>query len=103
LAALGAMAALIKRAREGGAWRVRISLARTCMFVLEHGLGEHDSPVLADASELRPWMIDQKGQLGVMTRLKPIITYSQTPVYASIAGTAPGSHLPNGDRSMIPA
>ncbi len=54
MAALGAMAALIKRAREGGAWRVRISLARTCMFVLEHGLGEHDSPVLADASELRP-------------------------------------------------
>jgi crotonobetainyl-CoA:carnitine CoA-transferase CaiB-like acyl-CoA transferase len=94
LAALGAMAALIKRAREGGAWRVRISLARTCMFVLEHGLGKHDSPVLADTSELRPWMIDQKGQLGVMTRLKPIITYSQTPAYASIAGTAPGSHLP---------
>jgi hypothetical protein len=50
--------------------------------------------VPADTAELRPWMIDQKGQLGVMTRLRPIITYGQTPVYASIAGTAPGSHLP---------
>jgi crotonobetainyl-CoA:carnitine CoA-transferase CaiB-like acyl-CoA transferase len=94
LAALGAVAALMKRAREGGAWLVRISLARTCMFALEHGLGEHDSPVPVDASELRPWMIDQEGQLGVMTRLKPVITYSRTPTYGAIAGTAPGSHLP---------
>lgn len=94
LAALGSIAALIKRAREGGAWLVRISLARTCMFALEHGLSEHDSPTAADASELRPWMIDQEGQLGIMTRLKPVIAYSNTPVYAAIAGTAPGSHLP---------
>jgi crotonobetainyl-CoA:carnitine CoA-transferase CaiB-like acyl-CoA transferase len=94
LAALGTVAALIKRAREGGAWLVHISLVRTCMFAMEHGLGEHDSAMAADASELRPWMIDQKGQLGIMTRLKPAIAYSHTPVYAAIAGTAPGSHLP---------
>jgi hypothetical protein len=94
LAALGTVAALIKRAREGGAWLVHISLVRTCMFAMEHGLGEHDSAMAADASELRLWMIDQKGQLGIMTRLKPAIAYSHTPVYAAIAGTAPGSHLP---------
>jgi crotonobetainyl-CoA:carnitine CoA-transferase CaiB-like acyl-CoA transferase len=94
LAALGTIAALIKRAKEGGAWLVRISLARTCMFALEHGLGKHDSPTPADVSELGPWMIDQPGQLGLMTRLKPVIAYSHTPTYAAIAGTAPGSHLP---------
>jgi crotonobetainyl-CoA:carnitine CoA-transferase CaiB-like acyl-CoA transferase len=94
LAALGAMAALIKRAREGGAWLVRVSLARTCMFALEHGLGRHDAPKAVDASEFRPWMIDQEGQLGLMTRLSPVIAYGRTPVYAAIAGTAPGSHLP---------
>src|SRR3984885_2760495 len=90
LAALGTVAKLSKRAREGGAWLVHISLARTCMFALEHGLGKHDSPVPVDASELRQWMIDQEGQLGVMTRLKPVITYSRTPTYGAIAGTAPG-------------
>jgi crotonobetainyl-CoA:carnitine CoA-transferase CaiB-like acyl-CoA transferase len=102
LAALGAMAALMKRAREGGAWRVRISLARTCMFALEHGLCEHDSATPANASELRPWMIDQDGQLGVMTRLKPVITYSNTPAYSAIAGTAPGSHLPKWGQTKDP-
>jgi crotonobetainyl-CoA:carnitine CoA-transferase CaiB-like acyl-CoA transferase len=102
LAALGAMAALIKRAREGGAWRVRISLARTCMFALEYGLCEHDSATPADASELRPWMIDQEGQLGVMTRLKPVIAYSHTPAYSAIAGTAPGSHLPKWGQTKDP-
>jgi hypothetical protein len=94
LGALGAMAALMKRAREGGAWLVRVSLARTCMFALEHGLCEHDTPVPGDLSELQSWMIDQEGQLGLMTRLAPVITYSHTPAYAAIAGTAPGSHLP---------
>jgi crotonobetainyl-CoA:carnitine CoA-transferase CaiB-like acyl-CoA transferase len=94
LGALGAMAALMKRAREGGAWLVRVSLARTCMFALEHGLCEHDTPVPGDPSELQSWMIDQEGQLGLMTRLAPVITYSHTPAYAAIAGTAPGSHLP---------
>jgi crotonobetainyl-CoA:carnitine CoA-transferase CaiB-like acyl-CoA transferase len=94
LAALGTVAALIKRAREGGAWLVRVSLARTCTFALEHGLGEHEAPKPAEQSELRSWMIDQEGQLGLMTRLRPVIAYSHTPVYAAIAGTAPGSHLP---------
>lgn len=94
LAALGTVAALIKRAREGGAWLVQVSLARTCMFALEHGLSDHDAPTASDASEFQPWMIDQEGQLGLMTRLKPVIAYGGTPVYAAIAGTAPGSHLP---------
>ncbi len=94
LAALGAIAALIKRAREGGAWLVSLSLARTCMFALDHGHREHEPAIPADASKLRPWMIDQEGQLGLMTRLLPPITYSHTPAYGAIAGTAPGSHLP---------
>ena len=64
------------------------------MFALDHGLGEHDTPLPGDISELQPWMIDQEGQLGLMTRLCPVIAYSHTPAYAAIAGTAPGSHLP---------
>lgn len=38
LAAAGAMAALLRRAREGGSYEVRVSLARTAMWVQDLGL-----------------------------------------------------------------
>jgi crotonobetainyl-CoA:carnitine CoA-transferase CaiB-like acyl-CoA transferase len=41
LAAFATTASLIRRAREGGAWRVRLSLARTAEMLLDLGLDDH--------------------------------------------------------------
>ena len=37
LMAFGAMTALLRRARDGGSWRVRVSLARTGQWIVERG------------------------------------------------------------------
>ena len=95
LGALGAMIALRRRAREGGAWLVNVSLARTCQLALDLPLrdpGEALRPTRLE--DLGPWLIDQDSSLGVLTRLKSPIEYSETPCYAAIAATAPGTHPP---------
>ncbi len=80
LGAAGALAALHRRAREGGSYRVNVSLARTGMFVTS--LGEVD-PVLADSSPehtLRdPNAVTAQTPLGILQQLAPPVSFSETP------------------------
>lgn len=84
LAALGALAALARRAREGGSWHIRVSLARTAMWLLSLPR----TPPAAAPSGIDPTLLDEYGvemqtAWGPMKRLGPILRMSETPPYWS--------------------
>jgi CoA-transferase family III len=80
MGAAGATAALIRRATEGGSYRVKASLTRTAMFVTS--LGQVD-PQLAGSSDehsLRePDGVRSDTPLGQLVALAPPVVFSQTP------------------------
>ena len=80
LGAVGATAALIKRATEGGSWHVTVSLTRSAMWC--GSLGRVD-PSLAggdDEHRLRePHPYDASSPLGDIHMLAPPVEFSQTP------------------------
>jgi crotonobetainyl-CoA:carnitine CoA-transferase CaiB-like acyl-CoA transferase len=85
LMAFGAMTALARRAREGGSWLVRISLAQTGHWLV--GRGEVPQRELRDvateftAEELARWSIESVTPVGRLKHLKPVVQMSQTPPY----------------------
>jgi hypothetical protein len=83
LMAFGAMVALGRRAREGGSWRVRVSLARTGQWIVERGLLE-TSAITEVAKELPDEEIaritmETPSQLGLIRHLVPVAYMSETP------------------------
>src|SRR2546421_7003092 len=80
LGALGVLAALLRRADEGGSWLVRVALAKTAMlgtrFADNHELAE---PV-TDA-ELDRYLVDQESPIGLLTRIAPAVGLDRTPAY----------------------
>jgi crotonobetainyl-CoA:carnitine CoA-transferase CaiB-like acyl-CoA transferase len=96
LGALGAIQALLRRAREGGSYLVEVSLTRTCMFVQEFGLfnqGDIGSlprslPAAGDAVE------EMDSPYGQLTYLKSPIRLSETPQCYRIPPTPFGSSRP---------
>ena len=71
LMALGAMAALHKRATEGGSWRVRVALARTGRWLqslgrIENGF-EHAAPTHEALADLMTSIPSDYGRLDVIT------------------------------------
>ena len=86
LGAIGAQAALIRRAREGGSYRVSVSLAQCATFLLSLGLIDKD--MLLDLQSLgkehQPMELNtQTGDtpLGKVTRLGSQMEMSKTPEY----------------------
>ncbi len=80
LAALGVLSALARRAREGGSWHVRVSLARTAMWIQSLPRApEGASPVGLDPAVLRAHEIVQETAWGTLTRLGPVLRMSDTP------------------------
>jgi crotonobetainyl-CoA:carnitine CoA-transferase CaiB-like acyl-CoA transferase len=83
LMAFGAMVALARRAREGGSWLVRISLAQTGHWLV--GRGEVPQRELRDvatefaADEVARWSIDSETPVGRLRHLKPVVRLSETP------------------------
>ena len=75
LGATGAVAALVRRAKEGGSYHVVVSLVRTAMWVDSLGLVENDPK----SSYPRPLTIEGQTPLGVLCRLAPAVTMSATP------------------------
>jgi crotonobetainyl-CoA:carnitine CoA-transferase CaiB-like acyl-CoA transferase len=77
---IGAMAALVKRATEGGSWHVTVSLTRTAMWCRSLGLVD---PSLAGSDEehsLRdPRPYDAPSPLGDVHMLAPPVRFSRTP------------------------
>jgi len=83
LMAFGAMVALARRAREGGSWLARISLAQAGRWLV--GRGEVPEAELKDvppeftADELARWSIESQTPVGRLTHLKPTVQLSETP------------------------
>jgi crotonobetainyl-CoA:carnitine CoA-transferase CaiB-like acyl-CoA transferase len=83
LMALGTMAALARRAEEGGSWLVRVSLARTGRWITGRGRVDaaalHDVPEELREDEVTRLTMDTDSPLGRIRHLRPAGVLSQTP------------------------
>ena len=83
LLAFGAMVALARRAREGGSWLVRTSLASAGHWIRSHGLMTPQEyghiPDEFPADELRALLTDSDSPAGRLTHLQPAVQMSETP------------------------
>jgi len=85
LMAFGAMVALARRAREGGSWLVRISLAQTGRWLVDRG--EVSTIALKDVAKEIPqadidrWSIESDTPVGRLRHLGPTVRLSETPPY----------------------
>ncbi|MBE9604758.1 CoA transferase [Acetobacteraceae bacterium H6797] len=95
LLALGIMAALLRRAEEGGSWRVRVSLARTGLWLrslgrVENGFSAPD-PKLEDVQD----RIEQsESGYGKLTAVRHAARLAETPAYWDGPAMPLGSHAP---------
>uniref|UniRef100_UPI00286B49C3 CoA transferase n=1 Tax=Phenylobacterium sp. TaxID=1871053 RepID=UPI00286B49C3 len=84
LAAFGTMVALDRRARFGGSYMVRVSLAQTGMWLRGLGLAppEHLEAVRPPTpQEIDGWRIDSESGFGPVRHLRPPVTMSATPAH----------------------
>lgn len=80
LGALGASAALLRRAREGGSYHVSVNLTRTAMWAESLGLIEKDEPAANWRESLAsPPTLERETPLGTLHRLAPAVRFSATP------------------------
>jgi crotonobetainyl-CoA:carnitine CoA-transferase CaiB-like acyl-CoA transferase len=93
LAAAGAMAALDRRATEGGSYHVKVSLARTSMWVQSLGLAALPaSPCSID--DLSPDLQTRSSPFGMLEQLAPVARLSATPAHWSLPPAPLGSDAP---------
>jgi crotonobetainyl-CoA:carnitine CoA-transferase CaiB-like acyl-CoA transferase len=98
LMAFGAMVALARRAREGGSWLVRISLAQTGRWLV--GRGEIPEDQLKDVdkelypAELARWSIESETPVGRLRHLGPTVRLSETPAFWARPSAPLGYHEP---------
>ncbi len=81
LGAAGALAALLRRHRSGGSHHVKVSLARTSMWVRELGTMPEASAHMAKpyAEPVAPTLLTAATPYGEVTALRSAIDYSATP------------------------
>ena len=80
MGAIGASAALVKRATEGGSWHVTVNLTRTAMWCRSLGLVDPHGAGCDDEHRLRsPEAYDAPSPLGDVHMLAPPVRFSQTP------------------------
>jgi len=98
LMAFGAMVALNRRAREGGSWLVRISLAQVGKWIVD--LGEvtaeslKDVPAEFTAEELERWSMVSETPSGPLKHLAPVVQLSETKPYWARPSVPLGYHPP---------
>ena len=98
LMATGAMVALARRAREGGSWLVRISLAQTGRWLVDRGqvpesaLKEVDSELYP--AEIARWSIESDAPAGRLRHLGPTVRLSETAPYWARPSVPLGYHEP---------
>ena len=98
LMAFGAMVALARRAREGGSWLVRISLAQTGRWLV--GRGEVPEAQLKEvpkeftAEEIERWSITSATPVGRLQHLAPVVQLSETPARWARPTVPLGYHEP---------
>jgi crotonobetainyl-CoA:carnitine CoA-transferase CaiB-like acyl-CoA transferase len=83
LMAFGAMVALARRAREGGSWLVRISLAQTGRWLVGRGQVPEAQlkgvPKEFTPDELTRWSMTSETPVGQLGHLAPVVRLSETP------------------------
>jgi crotonobetainyl-CoA:carnitine CoA-transferase CaiB-like acyl-CoA transferase len=83
LMAFGAMVALARRAKEGGSWLVRISLAQTGRWLVDRGevptAALKDVPKEIPQADIDRWSIDSDTPVGKLRHLGPTVRLSETP------------------------
>ncbi|HTZ07539.1 MAG TPA: CoA transferase, partial [Acidimicrobiales bacterium] len=80
LGALGATAALVRRAEEGGSWHVTVSLTRTAMWCGSLGLVDPADAGCDDEHRLRePEPYDAPSPFGDLHMVAPPVRFSRTP------------------------
>ena len=98
LMAFGALAALARRAREGGSWLVRISLAQTGRFIV--GRGEipesrlQNVPKEFSPEEIARWSTTCDTPAGRLRHLAPVVQLSETPARWTRPSVPLGYHEP---------
>jgi len=100
LMAFGAMAALARRAREGGSYQVRVSLCQTQEWL--HRLRRVDvdwrtipDPTIDDVADL---LIDTDGPYGRVRHVRPVVELSETPARWRRPAVPPGTSPPEWPR-----
>jgi crotonobetainyl-CoA:carnitine CoA-transferase CaiB-like acyl-CoA transferase len=98
LMAFGAMAALARRAREGGSWLVRISLAQVGRWLVERGQVGEDALRDVDKelypAEIARWSIETDTPVGRLRHLGPTVRLSETPPFWARPSVPLGYHEP---------
>ncbi|TCW81968.1 carnitine dehydratase [Burkholderia sp. SRS-46] len=95
LAAFGAMIALARRAREGGSWHVRLSLAQTGRWLQSFGLvpdGVHAPDITPD--EVGDRLDRIASPFGVIDAVRPAERLSATPPFLALPPVPLGADAP---------
>jgi len=82
LAALGTLVALLRRARDGGSYQVRVSLARTGMWYMAQSRVRLQSEIPEDVPSrevIAPFTTQSSTHLGTLVHLSPVVEMSATP------------------------
>lgn len=96
LAAAGAMSALARRARDGGSYHVKVSLARTSMWILDLGSGPDAPSVAFDVMQApaASEMFEIASAWGDIRMPAPIPTLSRTPTRWTLPPQPRGASAP---------
>lgn len=98
LMAFGAMVALGRRAREGGSWLVRLSLAQTGKWIVDRGevpgQAARDAPGEFTQDELQRWSMVSQTPAGRLQHLRPAVELSETPPFWARPSVPLGYHRP---------
>lgn len=97
LGAAGVMMALIRRAQEGGSYHVKVSLAKTSMWVQSLGLDNSYVPNAARrhfAEGLNPALETRQSVYGPLEQLPPVAQFSRTRARWDLSPVPNGAHAP---------
>ncbi len=73
LATVGVLAALLRRAEEGGSWHVKVSLCRTAMLIQDGGAPPPGPPQPLPAAEAEALMQTMRAPIGELRFLGPVL------------------------------
>ncbi|MGE0370713.1 MAG: CoA transferase [Gammaproteobacteria bacterium] len=98
LMAAGAMVALARRAREGGSWLVRISLAQVGKWIVDLGevpeAAARAAPAEFAPEEIAAWSMESETPSGKLRHLGPVVRLSETMPYWARPSVPLGYHPP---------
>jgi len=98
LMAFGAMVALERRAKQGGSWLVRISLAQVGKWMADLGEVPPESlkgvPAEFSPAELDGWSTVSQTPSGPLKHLKPVAQMAETPAHWARPSVPLGYHKP---------